>query len=90
VATRTFDAWMIADEAAWGQVLGVPVNRSREPEKIRRPKRLAEQRRDSAGSDLGLRDCYAELAAVADLDVVARRCPNGFAPFAERVRGMRM
>lgn len=86
VAVRTFDAWMLADEAALTVVLSQQVNQQPVPERLPRPKTVCADILKAAGSSMPLSDLYAAVAAEADLDVLETRCPRGFAPFAARVR----
>ena len=88
VPVRAFDAWIFADEAAVGTVLGYDVDRHPDPEGESDPKGVCRKLRDGSGSSLPLREVYAEVADRADLDRLRGRCPRGFAPFAERVRGI--
>lgn len=85
VAIRTFDAWMLADERALAATLNVNVDAQSDPEELKEPKELCRRLRDGSGRGLRLRDVYATCAERADLQVLKRRCPQGFAPFAERV-----
>ncbi len=86
VAIRSFDAWMLADEAALSQVLGYPVPRQADPEGIRDPKLSYRQLRDRASIELRQRDLYADIASQVDLQRVAERCPQGFAVFISRLQ----
>lgn len=86
VAIRTFDAWMLADEVALSQALRKTVPTQRAPENNPKPKEACERLRDAHAPNLGLAEMYASVAARVRVDVVAKRCPRGFAPFAKRVR----
>ena len=88
VAVRTFDAWMLADEIALTRVVGETIQRQSDPESIRNPKRVCEEIRNSAPTNLGLSEMYAQVAETVDLEVLEERCPLGFAPFAERTRAL--
>lgn len=88
VAIRSFDAWILADELALADALrSEPVIES-DPEHVRQPKSVCIQRRDDSGCGLRLRDLYADYASRADLELLKRRCPQGFAVFAERVTSL--
>ena len=89
VAVRTFDAWMLADEAALSNVLGRTVQCQPSPEGIHDPKSICEQLRDeSPGCELGLAEMYALVAEKTRLEILEQRCPSGFKPFAVRVRAL--
>ena len=88
VAIRTFDAWMLADEKALTNVLGVSVSRQPGPEGILDPKGVCRGLLDESERSLRQREMYAAIAEVADIAVLETRCPKGFAPFAQRVRGL--
>ncbi len=86
VAIVTFDAWMIADHQAAGVVLGEELDMSPEPESIRRPKQwFVDNWLRPAATSMRQRDVYRQIAERLDLAILKRRCPRGFAPFAERV-----
>jgi hypothetical protein len=86
VAIRSFDAWILADDSALSAVLGRTIPRQPDPEEIKDPKSECTKLRDASGKNIDLRDMYAEVAAQADLNTIAARCPKGFATFAQRVR----
>jgi hypothetical protein len=88
VAIRSFDAWMLADERALSSVLGCAVSRQPDPETIVNPKESCSDLLANASQPFSQTQMYAEVAKAFDLDVVANRCPKGFAPFAERVRAI--
>jgi hypothetical protein len=88
VAIRTFDAWMLADEHALSAVLGYTVTRQPNPENVRDPKQKCVGLLSNCSQAMSQREMYAATAAGADLDVVAERCPRGFAVFAGRVRNL--
>ncbi len=88
VAVVTFDAWMLADEQALTTVLSTPVQRQSDPETIKNPKDVCEALRDEAGSSLDLTDLYSSVAGQIDLEALSRRCPDGFAPFAQKIKEM--
>lgn len=86
VAVRTFDAWMLADEAALAEVLGCPVNRQPEPETIRDPKEACAGLLANGQNQMAQSEMYAKIAQRLDITVLVSLCPSGFKPFAERVR----
>jgi len=86
VAIRMFDAWMLADEKALTAVLGYQVNKQPDPETIRDPKAVCRDLLDKSPAALRQRQMYAQVTDRANLDILAERCPNGFAPFASNVR----
>lgn len=83
VPVNSFDAWMIADEAAMSRVLNITVDRTRAPEIISDPKAAALK---IVGEKMSLRDFYRDVASRVRLDELKSRCPRGFAPFYERLR----
>lgn len=86
VAIRTFDAWILADEKALSAVLECNVNRQRNPEKITDPKSVFRKLQDESGLNTRVSETYSAVAAAADIAILAKRCPKGFAPFADRIR----
>jgi hypothetical protein len=86
VAIRTFDAWMLADEVALSRALACEIPRQKDPESLRDPKRVCRNLLDESGGPMSQADLYAAIADFADLDLVAQRCPRGFAPLRERIR----
>ncbi len=88
VAIKTFDAWMLADEQALSAVLGTHIDLSPNPESEDDPKSRCENLRNEAPSQLSPREMYAEIAKRTDMEKLEARCPNGFAPFAGRVRAL--
>ncbi len=88
VAIKTFDAWMLADEQALSAVLGTHIDLSPNPESEDDPKSRCENLRNEARSQLSPRAMYAEIAKRTDMEKLEARCPNGFAPFAGRVRAL--
>ena len=86
VAIRSFDAWILADESALTSVLQQPIPRQPAPESIKNPKLVCTSLRDQSGKDIALRDMYREVPQAANLAILEKRCPKGFAPFAARVR----
>lgn len=88
VAIRTFDAWFLADEQGLSRVLGTEIQRQPEPERERNPKDRCQDLVNRSAAIGSLGELYAKLAESLDLDILAERCPQGFAPFAERVRSL--
>jgi len=85
LAVRSFDAWMLADEKALSDVLGKKIDRSKNPEKISDPKRECKTLLDTCDNLFSQTDFYAQIAKSADLDCIAKRCPQGFVPFRTAV-----
>jgi hypothetical protein len=95
IAVEAFDAWILADHQALGQVLGNNVDPQPAPEKLaggkgspRHPKQVCRrliEEHDWQGSQA---EFYAAVCAKADLDAIASRCPLGFAPFLHRLRAL--
>lgn len=88
VAIQTFDAWMLADETALTQTLGTNVERQPQPEKTLTPKQRCAELLETAPNSMPQSEMYARVAKAASLDILCERCPQGFAPFAERVRAL--
>ncbi len=88
VAIKTFDAWMLADEQALSEVLETHIDPLPNPESEANPKDKCENLRDEAHSQLSLRKMYAAIAERTAMEKLEYRCPNGFAPFARRVRAL--
>jgi len=88
VAIRSFDAWILADEAALTSVLQLPIPRQPSPEAIKNPKQVCTTLRNQSSKEIALRDMYREVLLAADLTVLEERCPKGLAPFAARVRSL--
>ncbi len=88
VAIKTFDAWMLADEKALTEVLGCTVARQHDPETISQPKKVCGRLLESGTNRMAQREMYAGVALRLDIEVLTKRCPRGFKPFAERVRKM--
>ncbi|MFO0838838.1 MAG: hypothetical protein U1D55_09950 [Phycisphaerae bacterium] len=86
VAVEEFDAWMLADEQALGGALNLPkLPRQPAPENVKDPKELCESLRPG----VSWREVYATIGNRASLELIEKRCPKGFAPFAARVRALR-
>ena len=88
VAIKMFDAWMLADEQALSKILETRIDPLPNPESEDDPKGKCENLRDEAHSQLSLREMYAAIAERTDVERLKDRCPNGFAPFAQRVRAL--
>jgi hypothetical protein len=88
VAIRTFDAWMLADETALATALAYTVQKQPDPETIHNPKDRCWQLLQASAAELTQADMYAAVAEHARLDEIERRCPNGFATFARRVKAL--
>ncbi len=88
VAIKTFDAWMLADEQALSGVLETRIDSLPNPESESDPKGRCKELRDTAHSQLSLREMYAAIAERTNMERLKDRCPNGFAPFAQRVRSL--
>jgi hypothetical protein len=88
VAIRTFDAWMLADEKALTTILGMAVSRQPEPESTVDPKGICGGLLQTSACSLRQTEMYAAIAEVVDIAVLEKRCPKGFAPFAQRVRAL--
>ena len=86
LAIREFDAWIIADEGALSAALGSTVDCQPAPERIRNPKRVFEELHEASACKLWPRHVYAAVMEKVNLELLAKRCPRGFAPFAAMVR----
>jgi hypothetical protein len=93
LAVEAFDAWMLADHAALSRVFEATVDPLPGPETFtggkgrpNHPKVFFRElmRRHNWGRSTA--DCYEAVCACADLDLMAERCPLGFAPFLKRLR----
>jgi hypothetical protein len=94
VAIETIEAWLLADEGAMTEVIGVNIARQPDPETLdgakgtpRHPKAVLEACMTPAKAR-GLRaaDIKRRIAEAADLKVVEARCSAGFGRFAQEVR----
>ena len=88
VAIRTFDAWILADEQALTKALGYAVQRGPNPEAIRDAKSVCDGLLEQSKMAMSRTKLYADVAREADIGTMETRCPKGFVPFAERVRGL--
>jgi len=95
VAVETIEAWLLADEVALCDVLGMPHPKEPmgSPEKLdgapgehTHPKYVLNQRlRRDTTLGRSFLDQVGAIAARMDLDVVARQCPEGFGRFRDDV-----
>ena len=88
LAIREFEAWIVADEGAFSTALGTTVDCQPAPERIRDPKRAFKDIHETSACRLWPRDVYAAVMAKVNLELLAKRCPRGFAPFEVRVRAL--
>lgn len=100
VAIETIEAWLLADEQALREGLENPaISRQKDPESLtsrdetsaNSPKGclnqlIDESQEGAASSDYP--ELYAAIARAIDLDVLIKRCPEGFVPFAAQVKEM--
>lgn len=88
-AVEAFDAWMIVDGKAISAADGDASISHTDPEKLDRTEGTGHHPKDRAarifGTGRGLGRTYAAVAAKVDIELLKRRCPQGFAPFAEEV-----
>ena len=83
VAVEAFDAWMIADKEALSAAPG-----DGKPQAHADPESLGPGKaKEHAQGQLGRArsDKYAAIAAKIDLNLLKRKCPRGFKPFAQEV-----
>jgi hypothetical protein len=88
VAIHSFDAWILADEQALSTVLRTKVQCQPDPEENKNPKTDCKRLLADSKRDIKQRDMYADVAMAVDIAILKRRCPRGFAPFAERVESL--
>ena len=89
MAIETFDAWMITDGKAVGQAGGKADQSHPSPETLDGPPESDQHPKRRAVKLFGTESLGAYYCAVAEhvrLDVLARQCPDGFAPFADEVK----
>lgn len=96
LAIEKIEAWLLADEKALRKATGDnSIQRQPAPESLAsRDKqsennakyRLQQLIAKARPADANLSKVYADIALAADLGTVAKRCPKGFAPFADDVR----
>lgn len=89
IAVRSFDAWFLADHAALSQVVSMTVHMQPDPESHSDPKKECQMLNAAMAEERRLRDFYAAIAAIVDLQILRNRCPVGFAEFANRVEGLK-
>jgi hypothetical protein len=78
VAVQEFEAWLIADEVAAAAVLGQRLSRSKDPEQMARREAkelLKGWLETSTQTDSAAWELRRDIAARADLEVMAERCP---------------
>ena len=93
IPVEAFDAWILADHKALGEVLGVALSLLPSPETLdggkgssRHPKQCCRELMHLHKWKGTQAEFYAAVCACADLDVIAGRCPKGFLPFLQRLR----
>lgn len=87
VAIEAFDAWIFADEKALSQAVGRAVPTQQDPEKVDHPKKHLETLLQQLGASPSAA-LYSNVAQHINLSVLEKRCPHGFAVFAQRVRAI--
>lgn len=85
LAIITFDAWMLADEVAISDVLGVTVQRQPDPETIADPKARCAELLEHSDAGMSQTQLYSKIAEALTINVLVKRSPNGFGPFHERL-----
>ncbi len=87
VAVESIEAWILADDQAFSQAAEVkPENFPVSPEKLSKAKlkplvdHLLTQSKSSRSSDF-----YSDVVQMMRTDIVAKKCPLGFAPFYARL-----
>jgi hypothetical protein len=88
IAVEEFDAWILADHQALSLIFQRSVGMQRSCESIRHPKVICRELMKNhgwTGSQSGL---YEAVCRCAAFQVVADRCPLGFAPFWERLQSL--
>lgn len=86
IPVEEFDAWVLADQQAWSQVLGRDVLLQPSPESIRHPKEVCRSLLRQHGWAGTQAEFYAAVCQCADVEILAKRCPGDFRPFLERLR----
>ncbi|MBN1942655.1 MAG: DUF4276 family protein [Phycisphaerae bacterium] len=88
-AIETFDAWMICDENAIENADGDKSHCHTTPESLAGKEGSGKHPKDRAarifGSGKGLANHYQTIAEHIDMNRLAERCPDGFAPFRKDV-----
>ncbi len=86
---EAFDAWMITDPKAVRSAGGDHNQCRADPEKLDGKEGTGRHPKDVAGAIFGgkrgLASKYAAVAEKADLKLLRKNCPKGFAPFADEV-----
>jgi hypothetical protein len=84
LAVESFDAWMLVDEVALSTATGFAISRQKDPEPLRNPKEvlhtLIARAQDSPTA------VYLRIADCMRVETLIERCPQGFAPFHERLQ----
>ncbi|MDA1230487.1 MAG: hypothetical protein O2856_06920 [Planctomycetota bacterium] len=88
IAVQSLDAWFLADHAALSKVLGTSIQMQPDPERNNDPKSACQGFTTISTEEIRLRDSYSMMAAIADLDLIKKRCPIGFGVFAARVASL--
>ena len=86
IPVEEFDAWLLADQQALSQVLGKSVSMQPHPESIREPKEFCQELMNKYEWGGKKSEFYEAVCKRFDLEIVAKRCPKGFAPFLDRLR----
>ena len=77
---------MLADETAITSALQRPTPTQPSPEEMHDPKNSFELLLSNSECGLSPATAYAAIAQILRLEILIDRCPNGFAPFADRLR----
>lgn len=87
-AVEALDAWMITDGAAVKAVGGNAARCHPSPESMDGTEQTGNHPKVRATEILGkgLGEKYAAIAGVVNLELLEKRCPKGFKPFADDVR----
>jgi hypothetical protein len=93
IAVESFDAWILADHQALGEVLGPSIPLRPSPEELtggkgsrRHPKQVCRRLIEDHGWEGSQAHFYEDVCRRMNLDTVASRCLRGFAPFFQRLR----
>jgi len=78
----------LADEVALSKCFGFPIQTQPDPETFENAKDAVSAMRDRGTSSDSLADCYARLSSIANLDLMERRCPKGFAVWMKRLAAL--
>jgi hypothetical protein len=82
-----FDAWILADRQALSQVLAATIA-DQGAESLRHPKKTCQRLLVQHNWNGSQAEFYEAVCQCADFQVVADRCPLGFAPFLQRLRSL--